>query len=217
MLFGLIIFILGVEILIDMQRIVIIILCLSIGITVCNLTKLNAQTKDSVSGQPLTISLDASGETDLAYVLPHTKQVFLKELGNPLSQVHLVLDNEIKKFYNDSGILITSNDYPLKISKSQFLLTPLSYYFDFKGLQKGSVTHYYSFLVTIPIIQTGSSVRVMGTINLTLSVEDKESVDLKELKKLNIETWSKYKSYKRRIFIVDVKGINITPAKRKEW
>ena len=200
-----------------MQRIIIKILCLSCGITVCNLTKLNAQTKDSVTGQPLTISLDASGETDLAYVLPHTKQVFLKELGNSLSEVHLVLDNEIKKFYNDSGILITSNDYPLKISKNQFLLTPLSYYFDFEGLKKGSLTHYYSILATIPIIQTGRSVRVMGTINLTLSVEDRESVDLNEMEKLNIETWRKCKSYKRKIFIVDIKGINIAAAKRKEW
>lgn len=193
------------------------ILYLGIALVFFSLPTLNAQTKDSVSGQPLTISLNASEETDLAYVLPHTKQVYIKELNNPNSKVHLVLDKEIKKFYSDSGIVITNDDYPLKISKNQFLLTPLSYYFDFKGLKEGSVTHYYSFLITIPIIQTGRSVRVMGTVNLTLSVEDKENVDLNELKKLNIETWKKFKSYKRRIFITDIKGIHIEDGKRKEW
>ena len=203
--------------LIKMDRIVIKILFLSIAITFFNLPILIAQKKDSVSGQPLTIFSDANEETDLAYVLPHTKQVFIKELNNPNSKTHLVLDKEIKKFYNDSGILITNEDYPLKISKGQFLLTPLSYYFDFAGLEEGRLTHYYSFLVTIPIIQTGRKVRVMGTINLLLSVKDKEMVDLNELERLNIETWGKCKSYKRRIFIKDIKGIHIDDAKRKEW
>ena len=178
---------------------------------------LRAQIKDSILGQPLVISLDANGETDLAYVLPHTKQVFIKELNNVNSQACLVLNKEIKLFYSDSGILIKNRDYPLKISKNQFLLTPLSYYFDFNGLQEGSVTHHYSFLVTIPIMQTGRSVRVMGTINLVLTVEEKETVDLKELKRLNVETWGKCKSYLRRIFITDIKGIHIEDAKRKEW
>lgn len=200
-----------------MNRVVIKILCLSIAVTFFNLPNLIAQTKDSVSCQSLTISSDANEETDLAYVLPHTKQVFIKELNNPNSKTHLILDKEIKKFYNDSGIVITKDDYPLKISKSQFLLTPLSYYFDFSGIEEGRLTHYYSFLVTIPIIQTGRKVRVMGTINLILSVEDKKNVDLNELEKLNIKTWGECKSYSRRIFIKDIKEIKIEDAKRKEW
>ena len=200
-----------------MKRIIIKILCLSISITFFIQQNLNAQTKDSVPGQSLTISLDANEETDLAYVLPHTKEVFLKELSNPFSKTHLILDKEIKQFYNDSGRLITNKDYPLKLLKSQFLLTPLSYYFDFAGLQTGVVSHYYSFLLTIPIIQTGRSVRVMSTLNLVISVEDKENVDLNELEKLNIETWRRCKSYRRKIIIKDIKSTQIKESKREEW
>lgn|GEM_PF-5116256 len=179
----------------------------------------SAQLKDSLPCQPVVILLGANGETDFNYVLPKAKQQFLLEHSNANSQVYEVLNKAVKNFYNDPGIRISSSMYPRKLSLNQFLISPISYYFEFEGLGEGYLLHKYSFLVTIPVIQTARSIRQMGTINLIIDIEDKESINPNEdnIDRDNdyIKKWELLRSYKRSIKIVSAKEINLIKKSAK--
>lgn len=173
----------------------------------------NAQKADTLKSQVLVINLTANGEPELSYVLPRVKKIFINEISNKSTEVYKVMATSLKHFYNDDGIGIKDNEYPLKIMQNQFLITPLSYFFTFQNLDSGYLIHKYKFLVSIPMILTARSVREMKSISLLLEIEDKEVINPNEdvLQRDNnyIRNWRKLSSYKRYLDIKTIKNIII--------
>lgn len=104
------------------------------------------------------------------------------------------------------------------------MLTPLSYYFEYDNIDSGYLVHTYSFLVSIPIIQTAREIRKIGTINLVMTIEYKEIISLSEERTIEASktrnkkkskmsnSWKEFKSYKRVISLKEIKGISIPEA-----
>jgi hypothetical protein len=163
-----------------------------------------------------------SNEMDLKTIIPSVRNLISQKINKKDS----IFYSEINKGLKDLDYFkINKKDsiYPFKISSEVFSIIPLSYYHEIERSDSPEYKSDYTFLVTMPMMNSHHLVKEMGTLNFVIVVSNKETFDDEEFSNyLSVHTyndystdpkpWRKFKSFKRYIFINKIAHLSIQQA-----
>ncbi len=163
-----------------------------------------------------------SNEMDLKTILPAVRNLIRQKINKKDS----VFYSEINKGLKDLdyfNIYKKDSVYPLNISSEIFSIIPLSYYHEIERNDSPEYKSTYTFLVTMPIMNSHHLVKEMGSLNFVIVVLNKETFDDEEFShylsgytyndySTDPKPWRKFKSFKRYIFAEKITHLAIQQA-----
>lgn len=163
-----------------------------------------------------------SNEMDLKTIIPSVRNLISQKINKKDSIFYSEINKGLK---NLDYFKINKKDsiYPFKISSEVFSIIPLSYYHEIERNDSPEYKSTYTFLVTMPMMNSYHLVKEMGSLNFVIVVSNRETFDSEEFSRyLSTHTysdystdpkpWRKYKSFKRYIFINKISYLSIHQA-----